>query len=287
MTAATPRAQDQRFMTAALELARRGLGGVWPNPAVGCVIVRDGVVAGRGWTQPGGRPHAETEALKRAGEAARGATAYVSLEPCSHHGKTPPCAEALIAAGITRCVVACGDPDPRVSGRGIAALRAAGIAVDTGLLAAEARAVRHLLLQRDAEEAPRGARAGGHLGPEEVECLDREVGRVSRHALCVAEQLVLRGALVQLLERHLLAQVDDVEEAGEVVEAVGPACGDAEEQVDLRGREERARLGRRRGSSSGSGDRSRSDCDRGESGPASSRCQSHMSTGAHGAYRSS
>ena len=141
MTAATPRAQDQRFMTAALELARRGLGGVWPNPAVGCVIVRDGVVAGRGWTQPGGRPHAETEALKRAGEAARGATAYVSLEPCSHHGKTPPCAEALIAAGITRCVVACGDPDPRVSGRGIAALRAAGIAVDTGLLAAEARAL--------------------------------------------------------------------------------------------------------------------------------------------------
>ncbi len=128
-------------MTAALALARRGLGSVWPNPAVGCVILCDGVVAGRGWTQPGGRPHAETEALGRAGAAARGATAYVSLEPCNHHGKTPPCSEALIAAGIRRCVVACEDPDPRVSGSGVARLRAAGIAVETGVLANEARAL--------------------------------------------------------------------------------------------------------------------------------------------------
>lgn len=126
-------------MAAALRLARRGLGNVWPNPAVGCVLVRDGAVVGRGWTQPGGRPHAETEALRRAGEAARGATAYVTLEPCSHHGKTPPCADALIAAGIRRCVVAVGDTDPRVSGQGIARLRAAGITVDTGLLEAEAQ----------------------------------------------------------------------------------------------------------------------------------------------------
>jgi diaminohydroxyphosphoribosylaminopyrimidine deaminase/5-amino-6-(5-phosphoribosylamino)uracil reductase len=125
-------------MRAALALAARGLGRVWPNPAVGCVLVRDGTVVGRGWTQPGGRPHAETEALARAGSAARGATAYVSLEPCAHTGKTPPCADALIAAGITRVVAAVEDPDPRVSGRGIAMLRAAGIRVDIGPCAEEA-----------------------------------------------------------------------------------------------------------------------------------------------------
>jgi diaminohydroxyphosphoribosylaminopyrimidine deaminase/5-amino-6-(5-phosphoribosylamino)uracil reductase len=111
---------------------------VWPNPAVGCVLVRDGVVVGRGWTQPGGRPHAETEAIARAGDAARGAAAYVSLEPCAHTGKSPPCAEALVAAGIARAVVAVEDPDPRVCGRGIARLRAAGIRVDVGACAAEA-----------------------------------------------------------------------------------------------------------------------------------------------------
>jgi diaminohydroxyphosphoribosylaminopyrimidine deaminase / 5-amino-6-(5-phosphoribosylamino)uracil reductase len=125
-------------MRAALALARRGLGNTWPNPAVGCVIVKEGRVVGRGWTRPGGRPHAETEALARAGKAAQAATAYVSLEPCSHHGKTPPCAEALIAAGVARVVAAVEDPDPRVSGAGIARLREAGAAVETGLCAAEA-----------------------------------------------------------------------------------------------------------------------------------------------------
>jgi diaminohydroxyphosphoribosylaminopyrimidine deaminase/5-amino-6-(5-phosphoribosylamino)uracil reductase len=125
-------------MRAALALAARGLGRTWPNPAVGCVLVRDGVVVGRGWTQPGGRPHAETEALARAGAAARGATAYVSLEPCSHTGRTPPCADALIAAGIARVVAAVEDPDPRVSGRGVAMLRAAGIRVDRGPCADDA-----------------------------------------------------------------------------------------------------------------------------------------------------
>jgi diaminohydroxyphosphoribosylaminopyrimidine deaminase/5-amino-6-(5-phosphoribosylamino)uracil reductase len=125
-------------MRAALALARRGLGQVWPNPAVGCVIVKDGRVVGRGWTQKGGRPHAETEALARAGAAAQGATAYVSLEPCSHHGRTPPCADALIAAGVARVVAAMQDPDPRVSGAGIARLRETGIAVETGLYAQEA-----------------------------------------------------------------------------------------------------------------------------------------------------
>src|SRR5271155_5067415 len=127
------RNQDRAHMRAALALARRGLGAVWPNPAVGCVIVNEGRVVGRGWTQPGGRPHAETEALRRAGAAAHGATAYVSLEPCSHWGQTPPCADALVDAGVRRVVVALEDPDPRVAGNGIARLRAAGIAVDAGL----------------------------------------------------------------------------------------------------------------------------------------------------------
>jgi diaminohydroxyphosphoribosylaminopyrimidine deaminase / 5-amino-6-(5-phosphoribosylamino)uracil reductase len=125
-------------MRTALALAARGLGRTWPNPAVGCVLVREGTVVGRGWTQPGGRPHAETEALGRAGDAARGATAYVSLEPCSHTGKTPPCADALVAAGVGRVVAAVEDPDSRVSGRGLARLRDAGIAVTTGICAAEA-----------------------------------------------------------------------------------------------------------------------------------------------------
>ncbi|MFN4088461.1 MAG: bifunctional diaminohydroxyphosphoribosylaminopyrimidine deaminase/5-amino-6-(5-phosphoribosylamino)uracil reductase RibD [Alphaproteobacteria bacterium] len=125
-------------MDAALALAARGLGRVWPNPAVGCVLVASGRVVGRGWTQPGGRPHGETEALRRAGDAAAGATAYVSLEPCNHWGKTPPCTEALIGAGVARVVVALEDPDPRVSGSGVARLRAAGIAVTTGLQAASA-----------------------------------------------------------------------------------------------------------------------------------------------------
>ncbi len=124
---------DAVFMAAALSLATRNLGDTWPNPAVGCIIVKDNVVVGRGWTQSGGRPHAETEALRRAGTAAKGATAYVTLEPCSHFGQTPPCADALIAAGIARVVVAAGDPDPRVSGQGIAKLKAAGIEVVQGL----------------------------------------------------------------------------------------------------------------------------------------------------------
>lgn len=126
-------------MGAALGLARRGLGRTWPNPSVGCVIVgADGRVIGRGFTQPGGRPHAETEALAQAGKAAKGGTAYVTLEPCAHHGKTPPCAEALVASGIKRCVIATGDPDPRVAGGGIAILTSAGIEIVEGVLEEEA-----------------------------------------------------------------------------------------------------------------------------------------------------
>ena len=129
---------DKRYMALALALGRRGQGSCWPNPAVGCVLVRDGRIVGRGWTQPGGRPHAETQAIAQAAEAARGATAFVTLEPCAHHGKTPPCAEALVAAGVTRVVCAIEDSDPRVAGKGFAILRNAGIEVNVGVLADQA-----------------------------------------------------------------------------------------------------------------------------------------------------
>jgi len=142
-------------MSLALALGRRGLGNTWPNPSVGAVIVREEqgtpLVVGRGWTQPGGRPHAEVEALRRAGDAARGATLYVTLEPCSHHGRTPPCADAIIAAGIARVVSALEDPNPEVAGSGHARLRAAGIAVEVGLGAEEARLAHagHIRRMRD------------------------------------------------------------------------------------------------------------------------------------------
>ena len=136
-----PEADDARFMALALTLGRRGLGNTWPNPAVGAVVVKDGQIIGRGWTQPGGRPHAETQALKRAGKAARGATLYVTLEPCSHQGKTPPCADAVVRAGIARVVSAAEDPNPEVAGRGHERLRGKNIAVEVGVGAAEARRV--------------------------------------------------------------------------------------------------------------------------------------------------
>ena len=139
---------DIGAMRAALSLARRGLGSVWPNPAVGCVIIKDGRVVGRGWTQSGGRPHGETEALRRAGAAARGAAAYVSLEPCCHWGRTPPCVDALVAAGVRRVVVALEDPDPRVAGEGLRRLRAAGLEVEVGLCAEEAAEVNAGFLSR-------------------------------------------------------------------------------------------------------------------------------------------
>ncbi len=130
--------KDERWMKLALGLARRSLGKTSGNPAVGCVIVKDGLLLGRGSTAKGGRPHAETVALAQAGTAAKGATAYVSLEPCSHHGKTPPCTDALIKAGISRVVCALEDPDPRVYGQGFKALRDSGITVVTDVLHDEA-----------------------------------------------------------------------------------------------------------------------------------------------------
>ena len=130
---------DERFMRLALALGRRNLGRTWPNPAVGAVIVKDGVILARGWTQQGGRPHAEVEALRRAKKAAEGATMYVTLEPCSHQGKSPPCADAILRAGIARVVSALEDPNPEVAGQGHERLRAKGIVLDIGVGAEEAR----------------------------------------------------------------------------------------------------------------------------------------------------
>jgi diaminohydroxyphosphoribosylaminopyrimidine deaminase/5-amino-6-(5-phosphoribosylamino)uracil reductase len=145
---------DARFMALALALGRRGMGRVWPNPAVGCVIVKDGLIIGRGWTADGGRPHAETRALAQAGNAAKDACVYVTLEPCAHHGQTPPCAQALIDAGVARVVIATGDPDPRVAGRGITMLRAAGIAVTLEVSKADADADHAGFFMRVAGQRP-------------------------------------------------------------------------------------------------------------------------------------
>ena len=153
MAAADP-ALDRRLMALALALAGRGLGNTWPNPAVGCVLVREGHIVGRGWTQPGGRPHAEIEALARAGDGAKGATCYATLEPCAHHGETGPCADALVQAGIARAVVATQDPDPRVAGRGVSVLEAAGIDVTLGCMEDEARALNAGFLSRVEKDRP-------------------------------------------------------------------------------------------------------------------------------------
>ena len=141
-------------MRTALGLGARGLGQTWPNPAVGCVIVLNNRIVGRGWTQLGGRPHAETMALAQAGDHARGATAYVTLEPCAHHGQTPPCANALIDAGVARVVCALGDPDPCVDGGGFAKLREAGIDVTEGVLADEALVANAGFLSRIQRKRP-------------------------------------------------------------------------------------------------------------------------------------
>lgn len=139
---------DERYMARALELARRGCFTTTPNPNVGCVIVRDGEIVGEGWHHRAGEPHAEVHALRMAGEKARGATAYVTLEPCSHHGRTPPCCDALIAAGVSRVVAAMQDPNPQVAGRGLYRLQQAGITVSHGLMMNEAEALNRGFLKR-------------------------------------------------------------------------------------------------------------------------------------------
>jgi diaminohydroxyphosphoribosylaminopyrimidine deaminase/5-amino-6-(5-phosphoribosylamino)uracil reductase len=139
---------DAFYMARALELARKGVYSTHPNPRVGCVIVRDGVVVGEGWHVRAGEPHAEVHALRHAGEKARGATAYVTLEPCSHHGRTPPCADALLEAGVSRVVAAMQDPNPDVGGRGLLRLMNAGVSVQSGVLQSEARAINKGFLKR-------------------------------------------------------------------------------------------------------------------------------------------
>src|SRR5215831_16577680 len=183
----TDAATDARLMDLALALGRRGLGNTWPNPAVGAVIVRDEgggpVIVGRGWTQPGGRPHAEVEALRRAGDAARGATMYVTLEPCSHHGKSPPCADAIVAAGIARVVSALEDPNPEVAGQGHARLRAAGIAVEVGPGAEEARRAHAGHIRRIVDGRP-------HVTLKLALSADRKVGAAGRRPVAITGEAV-------------------------------------------------------------------------------------------------
>ena len=193
--------QDARFMRLALSLGRRGLGRTGPNPAVGCVIVKDGVVVGRGWTQSGGRPHAEVEALRRAGDAARGATAYVTLEPCAHHGVTPPCVEALSAAGVVRVVSALEDPDPRVAGRGHAILKAGGVLVDVGVLAKEAETAHRGYLARRRRGRPTltlklGATIDGRIATArgESQWITSPPARDRAHLLRVEHDAILVGS---------------------------------------------------------------------------------------------
>jgi diaminohydroxyphosphoribosylaminopyrimidine deaminase/5-amino-6-(5-phosphoribosylamino)uracil reductase len=146
--------EDDRFFHAALALGRRNLGITAPNPAVGALVVRDGIVVGRGFTAPGGRPHAETLALAQAGELARGATLYVTLEPCAHHGRTPPCAESIVAARVGRVVGGMKDPDPRVAGQGFALLRKHGVQVEANVFADLCRRVHRGHILRVTEQRP-------------------------------------------------------------------------------------------------------------------------------------
>ncbi|MBD9415760.1 bifunctional diaminohydroxyphosphoribosylaminopyrimidine deaminase/5-amino-6-(5-phosphoribosylamino)uracil reductase RibD [Pseudomonas sp. PDM16] len=145
---------DQQFMARALELARKGLYSTHPNPRVGCVIVQGDKIVGEGWHAKAGEPHAEVHALRQAGDKARGATAYVTLEPCSHHGRTPPCADALVAAGVARVVAAMQDPNPQVAGRGLLRLMGVGIAVHSGVLEAEARELNAGFIKRMEQGLP-------------------------------------------------------------------------------------------------------------------------------------
>ena len=199
--AAKTEPDDADHMAAALGLAARGLGNVWPNPAVGCVLVRAGRVVGRGWTQPGGRPHAEREALRRAGAEARRATAYITLEPCAHHGKTPPCAEALVTAEIDRAVIALEDPDPRVAGRGIAALVKAGVATECGALGEAAASLNAGYLSRLARGRPlvtlkTATTLDGRIatGGGESRWITGEAARARAHRLRAEHDAVMIGA---------------------------------------------------------------------------------------------
>ncbi len=206
---------DDRYMAMALALAHRGLGQVWPNPAVGCVLVGHGQIIGRGWTQPGGRPHAETEALDQARRAApdllSGAIAYVTLEPCSHSGKTPPCARALIDAGISRAVIATEDSDPRVSGAGIAMLRDAGIDVALDVRGGEARALNAGFFSRVEKGRPvvtlklattLDGRIAAHTGASRW--ITGGIARDWTHALRAAHDAIMVGSGTVLMDDPVL-----------------------------------------------------------------------------------
>ena len=191
---------DRRFMAAAMRLSRWNTGNTSTNPSVGCVIVRDGVIVGTGVTAPGGRPHAEPQALAMAGEKARSATVYVTLEPCSHHGRTPPCADALIASGVARVVIGAGDPDGRVCGRGVNRLREAGIAVETGVLEAECRRALAAYLMRQTQKRPYvtlklAVSADGMIGRAGAGqvAITGPVSRAQAHALRAETDAILVG----------------------------------------------------------------------------------------------
>jgi diaminohydroxyphosphoribosylaminopyrimidine deaminase/5-amino-6-(5-phosphoribosylamino)uracil reductase len=214
MTAIDP-ANDIRFMGLALALGRRGLGRTWPNPAVGAVVVRDDgtgpVIVGRGWTQTGGRPHAETEALRRAGAAAAGATLYVTLEPCSHHGKTSPCADAIIAAGIARVVSALEDPNPQVAGAGHRRLADRGVAVEVGVGADAARRAHAGHIRRVRDERPHvrlklAASADGKAGlsGRRPAMITGEAARDRVHFMRAQSDVVLTGIGTVLADDPLL-----------------------------------------------------------------------------------
>jgi diaminohydroxyphosphoribosylaminopyrimidine deaminase/5-amino-6-(5-phosphoribosylamino)uracil reductase len=199
-------------MGAALNLARRGLGNTWPNPAVGCVIVKNNKVVGRGWTKPGGRPHAETEALKNAGYEALGSTAYVTLEPCNHHGKTPPCTEALICAGVRKVVIASLDPDKRVSGSGLKRLEDAGIVVDLGMARSEANKINQGYFLRVKNSRPFitlkiATTLDGKIATRngESEWITGEVSRKTVHKLRASHDAVMVGSGTALIDNPSLA----------------------------------------------------------------------------------
>ncbi|KAB2727936.1 bifunctional diaminohydroxyphosphoribosylaminopyrimidine deaminase/5-amino-6-(5-phosphoribosylamino)uracil reductase RibD [Brucella anthropi] len=204
-------ADDVRFMEATIRYARRHKGLTGTNPSVGTIIVKDGVIVGRGVTAIGGRPHAEPQALADAGEAARGATAYVTLEPCAHHGRTPPCAEALVRAGVARVVVAATDPDERVSGRGFAILREAGIEVVPGILAEQAADDLAGYLNRSAKKRPEvilklALSADGMIGRrgEGQLAITGSVARAQSHILRAQTDIILIGIETALADDPVL-----------------------------------------------------------------------------------
>lgn len=219
----TNKSIDAEMMNAALSLARRGLGNTAPNPTVGCIVVRPDMgnrVVGRGWTQPGGRPHAETEAIKRAGALSSNATAYVTLEPCCHHGKTPPCTDAIIAANIKRVVIAAEDPDPRVAGSGVSTLREAGIEVTTGIHHDAANGINVGFLKRIKNNRP-------HITMKMATSLDARTATHSGHSQWITGQPARRyGHLLRAKNDAILTGMGTVRADNPTLTCRLPGLGD-------------------------------------------------------------